>query len=106
MALSQSAPATRPRRDCPDDQMARLPNVVRLVPVSAQSVSCVTHSAGTSPNAPPSGVVVETSTSLSTKEAGVDHPGEQRRSGIQRFLELFVQRLGDRLGRVQPDQVR
>ena len=46
-----------------------------------------------------------TAAGLAAEQAGVDHPLQQRRGGVQRLLELLVQRLGDRLGGVQADQV-
>ena len=50
-------------------------------------------------------VGVETAARLATEQAGVDHPREQRRGGVERLLELLVERLGDRLGGVEADQV-
>src|SRR6478735_8796195 len=51
-------------------------------------------------------VAVETAAGLAAEQPGVDHPAEEGRRRIQRLLELLVERLGDGLGGVEPDEVR
>ncbi len=51
------------------------------------------------------GVLVEPAAGLAAEQTGFDHPRQQRRRGVQRFLELLVQALGDGERRVEADQV-
>jgi hypothetical protein len=50
-------------------------------------------------------VVVEPLAALAPEEPPLHHAAEQRRGGVHRFLELFVQRVRHRVGRVQADQI-
>ncbi len=56
---------------------------------------------------PRSGLVGEEAlAALAAEEACLGHPREQRRRREVGLFELLVERLGDRLGRVEPDEVR
>ena len=72
-------------------------NRARAVPAGSRIQFC-----------PPVGsvaVAVEPAARLAAEEAGIDHPRQQRRRGVQRLLELLVERDGDRHRGVEADQV-
>src|SRR5439155_3709752 len=50
-------------------------------------------------------VLVEPAAGLLAQQAAFDHAQQERRGRVQGFLELLVQRRGDRRRGVQPDQV-
>lgn len=50
-------------------------------------------------------VDVEPAPGLAAQEVGIDHPLQQRGRGVERLLELLVERLGDGLGGVETDKV-